>query len=142
MVQSPVFLDTSGWIALLDEQDRHHDEAVKIWTGIGRRRIPFIVTDWVVAETGNGLAKAPLRGAFVRSLPIIIDSARGQLINIDESLMRRSFDLYKNRPDKAWGLVDCSSFVIMGDLNIRDALTADRHYDQAGFRYLLNQPRR
>jgi len=34
-------------------------------------------------------------------------------------------------------LVSCSSFVVMQPLDIRDALTTDRHFEQAGLVRLL-----
>jgi uncharacterized protein len=46
-------------------------------------------------------------------------------------------DRYRNRKDKAWGLTDCISFVVMQDQNLTVALTADRHSVQADFRALL-----
>jgi len=49
----------------------------------------------------------------------------------------RSFDLFANRNDKDWGLTDCVSFVVMQDQEISMALTADRHFVQAGFEALL-----
>jgi predicted nucleic acid-binding protein len=36
-----------------------------------------------------------------------------------------------------WGLVDCISFIVMQNRGITDALTADIHFQQAGFRALL-----
>lgn len=39
--------------------------------------------------------------------------------------------------DKGWGLVDCASFVIMTGRGISEALTNDRHFQQAGFPRLL-----
>lgn len=47
--------------------------------------------------------------------------------------------LYADRKDKSWGLVDCVSFVVMGNVRIRDAFTADQHFSQAGFNCLLSQ---
>jgi uncharacterized protein len=41
------------------------------------------------------------------------------------------------RPDKDWFLTDCISFVVMQDEGLTDALTADGHYEQAGFKALL-----
>ena len=35
------------------------------------------------------------------------------------------------------GLVDCSSFVVMKEMELVDALTADRHFEQAGFNVLI-----
>lgn len=45
--------------------------------------------------------------------------------------------MYSLHTDKTWGLVDCISFVVMQERGITDALTADRHFQQAGFRALL-----
>ena len=39
--------------------------------------------------------------------------------------------------DKNWSLTDCTSFVVMTDRAMTDALTGDRHFVQAGFRALL-----
>ena len=42
-----------------------------------------------------------------------------------------------DRHDKDWSLTDCISFVVMEDQRITDALTGDRHFEQAGFKALL-----
>jgi predicted nucleic acid-binding protein len=41
--------------------------------------------------------------------------------------------LYNQADAMQWGLTDCISFVVMRDQNLTDALTADRHFTQAGF---------
>ncbi len=41
------------------------------------------------------------------------------------------------RRDKDWGLTDCLSFVVMEREGINAALTADKHFEQAGFTALL-----
>jgi predicted nucleic acid-binding protein len=45
--------------------------------------------------------------------------------------------MFRSRQDKEWGLVDCVSFVVMQNRGIAEALTADEHFHQAGFRSLL-----
>ena len=45
--------------------------------------------------------------------------------------------LYVARPDKDWSLTDCISFVVMRERGITEALTGDRHFEQAGFVALL-----
>ena len=49
----------------------------------------------------------------------------------------QAFRLCADRSDKKWSLTDCISFVVMEDYGIQDALTGDRHFEQAGFRALL-----
>jgi len=45
--------------------------------------------------------------------------------------------IYKSYQDKSWSIVDCISFVVMRDMEIINALTFDRHFEQAGFHILL-----
>lgn len=46
-------------------------------------------------------------------------------------------DRYGSRLDQSWSLVDCSSFVLMEERGIRDALAYDVDFVQAGFNALL-----
>ena len=46
-------------------------------------------------------------------------------------------ELYRQRADKDWSRPDCISFVVMADGKISEALTGDRHFEQAGFKALL-----
>ena len=45
------------------------------------------------------------------------------IIHIDEELDAKSWDLLSNRADKNWSLVDCSSFVVIQENKIVEALT-------------------
>ena len=52
-------------------------------------------------------------------------------------LLNAGLDRMRERPDKDWSLIDCISFVVMENEGIKDALTADQHFEQAGFRALF-----
>jgi uncharacterized protein len=45
--------------------------------------------------------------------------------------------LFSQRLDKEWSLTDCISFVVMEQNNVHEVLTADHHFQQAGFKILL-----
>ena len=60
-----------------------------------------------------------------------------EIIPLSEELFAQAFELFRNRPDKEWGLVDCVSFIVMQENGLTEALTPDKHYEQAGFRALL-----
>lgn len=49
-----------------------------------------------------------------------------------------ALELYEDRADKGFSLVDCVSFQCMERLGIKEALTNDHHFEQAGFRALLD----
>jgi predicted nucleic acid-binding protein len=137
MASSEVFLDTSGWIALLNASDALHALADSLWRELGRTRTVVVTTDWIVAETGNGLARARSRMGFAEAVRLLRTSPRANLVFITDDLLSRSIDLFAARPDKTWGLVDCSSFLIMEQRGIREVFGNDRHFEQAAFRCLL-----
>jgi predicted nucleic acid-binding protein len=60
-----------------------------------------------------------------------------RLYPISAPLMDRGLALYRGRQDKDWGLTDCLSFALMEQEGVREALTADVHFRQAGFVALL-----
>ena len=60
------------------------------------------------------------------------------IIFVTNDLYLRAVRHYQQRPDKEWGLTDCISFLVMSDRGLTAALTADRHFAQAGFVCLLN----
>lgn len=69
--------------------------------------------------------------AFLRELSAAPDT---RIIPDSEELFQRGLVLYGDRPDKAWSLTDCVSFLVMSDEGLTDALTGDRHFEQAGFK--------
>jgi predicted nucleic acid-binding protein len=133
----PVFVDTSGWIAVLNADDQLHAQATKLLREFGLTRRPLITTDWIFAETGNGLARTALRPQFVQAVRTFLQSTTGRTVRIDQQFFTAALELYSQAADKTWGFVDCASFVVMRNEGILEALTADRHFQQAGFRCLL-----
>lgn len=136
-MSEPVFLDTVGLIALLNRDDVYHTEASRVFTHIGECGRSVMTTDMVLAEVGNGLARTSLR----REVGLLIDELHtdqsATVIYADAVRFKDGLDLYRNRDDKDWGLIDCVSFALMKSMGTVDAFTADRHFEQAGFNCLL-----
>jgi predicted nucleic acid-binding protein len=128
------FLDTSFVIPLVNKSDQYHDLALQLTDRFEGNKL--VTTDAVLFEIGNALS----RNFKVQSVEIIehfLSSDDVRVIHLHPTLFRRAFDLYKSHTDKLWGLVDCLSFVIMKELGITDLLTADKHFEQAGFKPLM-----
>lgn len=102
---------------------------------------PLLTTDAVLLEVGNALSRLDRQGA-IGAIESTFLAPEIEVVHLTPALFQRAFDLYKARPDKTWGLVDCLSFVVMRDADVRVALTADRHFVQAGFQILLRDPTR
>lgn len=138
MPTKSVLLDTNGWLALLNRVDDLHATSKEAWKTLGQSGCVIVATDWIVAETGNGLARSVGRNHFAKAVEVLRTSPRGRLIFVTDQLLHRSISLYQSRPDKTWGLVDGASFLVMQGENIVEAFTNDRHFEQAGFQCLLS----
>lgn len=137
MASRAYFLDTNGWVALLNADDSLHRPALARWKELRAEGRHVVLTDWVIAETGNGLARSTARSRLVEVLQQIEAHPSFRVVFVTPALMERALLLYSDRPDKAWGLVDCASFVVMSDERISEVFTTDRHFEQAGFTCLL-----
>jgi len=83
------------------------------------------------------LSPAPLRGLAIDLVRRIEQSSRIEVVHATPALYAEGWQLYSNRLDKDWGMIDCISFVIMQERNLNEALKSDHHFEQAGFKVLL-----
>ena len=134
-----LFVDTSGWASFFIQDQPHYPHALEQLSLARTQNHQIITTNYIIAEL-VALLDSPLRQPRNRIFEIIntIKSRPYiQILHISESIDHSAWDLCQKRPDKPWSLVDCSSFIIMQQLNIQTALTTDRHFEQAGFTRLL-----
>jgi hypothetical protein len=82
-----------------------------------------------------------LRKAAATTTARLREESRVLIAPQTSALFREAFLLYSARVDKAWSQTDCASFCIMRDHGIAEALTHDRHFQQAGFVALLRDER-
>jgi predicted nucleic acid-binding protein len=59
------------------------------------------------------------------------------IVPASSDLVDRGFELSSRRADKEWSLTDCISFAVMEEHGVREALTSDSHFEQAGFTMLM-----
>jgi len=128
------FGDTSYFLAMLVPRDVNHEPARR-WAAQARTAI--VTSEYVVLEVGNFLSPTSTRPLFEGFLRVLRADSRITIVPGSSELMRRGSELYVARTDKSWSLTDCISFEIMRQHGITEALTADRHFEQAGFTVLL-----
>jgi uncharacterized protein len=133
----PIFVDTSGWLAIVNTADDHHQEAVRIYQDLLQRNRRFVLHDGILIELGNSLSSIRARQTAIKLKENIQSSARIELVSLTPEISDLGWTLYSERLDKDWGIVDCISFIVMERFEIREALTADKHFEQAGFVKLL-----
>lgn len=136
-----VFADTGFWISLLNTKDRWHQKTITINRDLQSQKTTIVTSELVLTEflnffsrfSSNIRQRAGLTVQNIQSHPNITIVAQ------TNPLFNKALELYLQRPDKAWSLTDCSSFIIMRELQITEALAYDKHFQQAGFITILSE---
>lgn len=129
-----VFVDASYYIAILNPRDQYAAAAKLVAHEYLERTV---TTALIVTEVCNALSDPKYRRSVCKLVETLNSTVQTELVYPNRSLWQRSCDLYAARDDKSWSLTDCLSFIVMQDHGITEALTADRHFEQAGFTILL-----
>jgi uncharacterized protein len=130
------FADTFYYLALLSANDAAHQRAIDFSQQYPARTV---TTAWVLTELADGLSAPSQRRAALALIFGLRQTANVTIVPATQHLFERGLDLYSRRMDKDWSLTDCISFVVMEDHGLTEALTGDRHFEQAGFTALLAQ---
>lgn len=124
------FAGTFYFLALLNEADAYHSQ-IREFNLTASPEI--ITTPWVLTEVADALAAPRYRPLFIQLLQTITVQPGIRVVPADHALFLAGCDLYSGRLDKSWTLTDCISFVVMKNEQVLEALTGDRHFEQAGF---------
>jgi predicted nucleic acid-binding protein len=130
----PCFADTFYYLALLNPGDQSHEPVARFTATLER---PLVTTAWVLTEVADALCAPERRRAVVGFIDSVRADPEVEVVPPTAELFARGLALFRDRPDKHWSLTDCISFVVMQERGIHDALTGDRHFEQAGFVALL-----
>ena len=129
-----VFVDTHFILALANPRDQWHSAATETSAGVSG---DLVTTDAVLLEVADALAGLGCRARALNVLDALRDDPDVEIVPLTRELFDKGLDLFRLRSDKAWSLTDCISFSLMKARGIREALTGDHHFEQAGFTAVL-----
>ncbi len=128
------FADAFFFFAWWNRRDRAHDNVQRFLDDFEGK---LVTTRWVLMEVADGLASTPARPKVRMLFDDLWSDPMVEIVEPSETLNQQGLALYEARPDKDWSLTDCISFVVMSDEGLAEALTGDKHFEQAGFVTLL-----
>ena len=123
------FVDTSAWFAYFLPTDPDHERIRACF----RSSRPLVSTDYCVDETlalscalgGSFIARWRQDGEFFQE-----EIAQMHFVTADQ--IRRAWILFQQRALAGWSFTDCTSKVVIDELEIKTAVTIDAHFCQFG----------
>jgi predicted nucleic acid-binding protein len=126
-----VFVDTSFFIALLDEDDQRSTTAGGLWRAAAAAHAGVFTTNYVVLESCAVLQRRLGIAAVRRLTRDLLTPVQIEWVTRTDH--GRAVDALITAARRDLSLVDCVSFVVMRRLDISECLAFDHHFDEQGF---------
>jgi predicted nucleic acid-binding protein len=126
-----IFIDTSALIALVDDQDVFHANAIQQWRILLENQETLLCNNYVVLETMSLIQRR-----FGMRYIDLLNSEFLYLLKlhwIDEEEHHSVVQTFLEINRRNLSLVDCSSFSTMRQLGIQSVFTFDPHFREQGF---------
>jgi predicted nucleic acid-binding protein len=127
------FVDTSFWIALFDRDDPAHERVTTFWQELAQEPIRLMTSDYVLDEAYTFLRRhVDLQAAF--DLHEVIQTSQViEVLAVSAPVRSAAWDTLVKYDEKVLSFTDCTSFVLMWRMGLREALTLDADFAQVGF---------
>ena len=132
-----VFIDTSGFYALLVKRDTMHATARGILQQASSNLTHFITTDYVIDEIATLLQVKGCGHLLPGFFDMLNETEACTIQWMDQERFSRVQSAFLKHSDHVWSFTDCFSFAVMKELRLTEALTKDKHFREAGFKVLL-----
>ena len=132
-MNAPLFVDTSAFLAIKNQRDSRHEEALTIKERVVGEGRPLITSDYVLDESYTIIRQRSGHRIAVEFGEEIRASRLVRIEYLKLETIEQAWAIFKRFVDKDFSFTDCTSFALMRRLELREALAFDGHFTQAGF---------
>lgn len=126
-----VLVDTSALLAILDRDDRYHDDATLVWRRLVLQNEPVICTNYVIVEAIALVQRRLGLAAVRRLLQDLIPWLSIEWVQPEVHEVAISALLAANR--RGLSIVDCVSFEVARRKRVSAIFAYDRDFVEHGF---------
>ena len=133
---APVFVDTGGWIGLVVKRDQFHQEEFSYYQNLSQQKTPDLTTNYVLIETYTRIRYDDGHDKALQFHDIItkaVEVRRLRLEWITLSLYERGWNIFLKYKDQKFSFVDCTSFAVARQANVREIFGFDQNFSTMGF---------
>ena len=134
---SDIFVDSSGYFALLNKRDDRHAEARSALATLASQGRKAVTTDYVLDESATLLRARGFFNYAALLLENIRLSEACRVVHVTPQHFNAAATLFLRYHDQNFSFTDCVSFVVMQELRLTDTLSKDNDFKIAGFNPLL-----
>jgi uncharacterized protein len=129
------FADTGWWVAWALPRDARHDDALAMLGALGRSE-QILTTNLVAGETSTLLRRKDSHRTavgFLDRLDTLVRADHLVVHRVTEDQETAAWDWLRKHDEREYSYVDATSFRVMRDRRLREALAFDQDFAAAGF---------
>jgi len=131
-----VFVDTGGWLSVINEADQYHRAGSAYFQGLIQRRGVAFTTDFVLDETITRLrydAGHRKATAFLHLIRRSVNVGTLIVLRIGEDHWREAEAIFLRHADARLSFTDCTSFAILREDPVDEVFGYDAHFEMMGY---------
>jgi len=131
-----LFIDTTAFVALEDEDDKEHKTALDYREKIRQGETPFralYTSNHILDEVFTLLRLKLSHQVAVAFEENIKCSKILRILRVTPEIENVAWNIFKKCSDKDFSFTDCTSFALMEQEAMSTAFTFDKHFQQYGF---------
>ena len=131
-----IFIDTTAFVALEDEDDKEHKAALDYREKIRQGKTPFralYTSNYILNEVFTLLRLKLSHQVAVAFEENIKCSKILRILRVTPETENTAWNIFKKYSDKDFSFTDCTSFALMEQEAMSTAFTFDKHFQQYGF---------
>ncbi|MBI2889865.1 MAG: type II toxin-antitoxin system VapC family toxin [Nitrospirae bacterium] len=136
-----IFVDTSGWVALEDPADGHHQAAARYRDGVAAGQDRLVTSCYVFDETYTLLLRevGPKKVRAFRERVLAMERSRVlDVVHLSHEDEAEAWEVLERiGADKKWSFTDCTSQVVCAKRRVQRVFAFDHHFVQMG---LVREP--
>ena len=133
MSSAKFFIDSGGFYALINAQSPHHAAAVAYMDMARRAKWKAVTSDYILDETATLFRTRKLFHLAPALFDLAEKSTALETVRVDGEMFARAKSFFLKYHDHEFSFTDCTSFVLMKERKLKEALATDDHFRAVGF---------
>lgn len=130
------FVDTSAWVAIVDDSDKYHSEAKSHYLQLLKKKTNLLTSNYVLAETYTWLRYRVGHRYTVRFHKMATSAEKLRTLEIlwvDRALTDAAWEIFEKYSDQVFSFTDCTSFVLARHAKANEVFAFDDDFVVMGF---------
>jgi uncharacterized protein len=128
-----IFVDTGAWFARFVPDDPDH---ARVATWFASNSEVLVTSDYCVDETLTLLAVRKRPRLAVEAGRELFQESLARLNFLTNEQINRAWILFQQRAAAGWSFTDCTSKILIDDLEVQMAAALDQHFHQFGIQII------